>query len=173
MSICQLGVDLTPTSKMFVHLEHDQPYKPALELRDDRFMAAACSQSVDPAPSLPVWCRQRRCVFIRRGGLLRAHGLHSAGRLLARSRLSRLELPGCTANCSLPCLQCICCLLLSVAHTPEPSVDCLDQGSGKDLIQPVLDNQLKASSPLIIPEEVPPKPGLLFICIAFLSASLS
>ena len=28
------------------------------------------------------------------------------------------------------------------------------QGTGKDLIQPVLDNQLKASSPLVIPPEV-------------------
>ena len=28
------------------------------------------------------------------------------------------------------------------------------QGSGKDLIQPVLDNQLKASSPLVLPPEV-------------------
>jgi len=28
------------------------------------------------------------------------------------------------------------------------------QGSGSDLIQPVLDNQLKASSPLVLPEEV-------------------
>ncbi len=28
------------------------------------------------------------------------------------------------------------------------------QGSGKDLIQPVLDNQLKAASPLVIPAEV-------------------
>ena len=30
------------------------------------------------------------------------------------------------------------------------------QGSGSDLIQPVLDNQLKASSPLVLPEEVCP-----------------
>lgn len=28
------------------------------------------------------------------------------------------------------------------------------QGSGKDLIQPVLDNQLKAASPLVLPPEV-------------------
>ena len=28
------------------------------------------------------------------------------------------------------------------------------QGSGSDLIQPVLDNQLKASSPLVLPQEV-------------------
>ena len=28
------------------------------------------------------------------------------------------------------------------------------QGSGKDLIQPVLDNQLKAASPLLIPPKV-------------------
>ena len=28
------------------------------------------------------------------------------------------------------------------------------QGSGKDLIQPVLDNQLKAASPLVLPAEV-------------------
>lgn len=28
------------------------------------------------------------------------------------------------------------------------------QGSGKDLIQPVLDNQLKAASPLLIPAKV-------------------
>ena len=28
------------------------------------------------------------------------------------------------------------------------------QGSGSNLIQPVLDNQLKASSPLLVPEEV-------------------
>lgn len=27
------------------------------------------------------------------------------------------------------------------------------QGSGKDLIQPVLDNQLKAASPLVLPEQ--------------------
>jgi hypothetical protein len=33
------------------------------------------------------------------------------------------------------------------------------QGSGKDLIQPVLDNQLKAASPLVLPPEV--RPGLL------------
>ena len=37
------------------------------------------------------------------------------------------------------------------------------QGSGKDLIQPVLDNQLKAASPLVLPAEVqlpthPPSP---------------
>ena len=31
---------------------------------------------------------------------------------------------------------------------------CPGQGSGKDLIQPVLDNQLKAISPLVIPEGV-------------------
>ncbi len=30
------------------------------------------------------------------------------------------------------------------------------QGSGKDLIQPVLDNQLKAASPLVLPPEVCP-----------------
>jgi len=28
------------------------------------------------------------------------------------------------------------------------------QGSGKDLIQPVLDNQLKAASPLLVPAKV-------------------
>jgi 20S proteasome subunit beta 6 len=28
------------------------------------------------------------------------------------------------------------------------------QGSGKDLIQPVLDNQLKAASPLLVPPRV-------------------
>ena len=31
---------------------------------------------------------------------------------------------------------------------------CALQGSGKDLIQPVLDNQLKAASPLVLPPEV-------------------
>ncbi len=32
---------------------------------------------------------------------------------------------------------------------------CCDlQGSGKDLIQPVLDNQLKAASPLLVPAKV-------------------
>ena len=30
----------------------------------------------------------------------------------------------------------------------------LRQGSGKDLIQPVLDNQLKAASPLVLPPQV-------------------
>lgn len=30
------------------------------------------------------------------------------------------------------------------------------QGSGKDLIQPVLDNQLKAASPLLVPAKVHP-----------------
>lgn len=30
------------------------------------------------------------------------------------------------------------------------------QGSGKDLIQPVLDNQLKAASPLLVPPQVRP-----------------
>ena len=28
------------------------------------------------------------------------------------------------------------------------------QGSGKELIQPVLDNQLKAASPLVLPQQV-------------------
>ena len=40
------------------------------------------------------------------------------------------------------------------------------QGSGKDLIQPVLDNQLKAASPLVLPPEV--RAGL---CCAPLSVS--
>ncbi len=30
----------------------------------------------------------------------------------------------------------------------------LSQGSGKELIQPVLDNQLKAASPLVLPPQV-------------------
>lgn len=30
------------------------------------------------------------------------------------------------------------------------------QGSGKELIQPVLDNQLKAASPLVLPQQVGP-----------------
>jgi 20S proteasome subunit beta 6 len=34
------------------------------------------------------------------------------------------------------------------------------QGSGKDLMQPVLDNQLKADSPLLVPQRVSsPCPG--------------
>lgn len=41
----------------------------------------------------------------------------------------------------------VSCHLLSIIWTWV-------QGSGKDLIQPVLDNQLKASSPLVIPAEV-------------------
>jgi 20S proteasome subunit beta 6 len=28
------------------------------------------------------------------------------------------------------------------------------QGSGKEIIQPVLDNQLKAASPLVLPQQV-------------------
>lgn len=36
------------------------------------------------------------------------------------------------------------------------------QGSGKDLIQPVLDNQLKAASPLLVPAKVRPFNALLF-----------
>lgn len=38
------------------------------------------------------------------------------------------------------------------------------QGTGKDLIQPVLDNQLKASSPLVLPAEVA---LLVEACFAF------
>ena len=30
------------------------------------------------------------------------------------------------------------------------------QGSGKELIQPVLDNQLRAASPLVLPQQVGP-----------------
>lgn len=33
----------------------------------------------------------------------------------------------------------------------------VSQGSGKDLIQPVLDNQLKAASPLLVPAKVGPE----------------
>lgn len=35
---------------------------------------------------------------------------------------------------------------------------CRAQGSGKDLIQPVLDNQLKTISPLVLPEGVRSEP---------------
>lgn len=40
------------------------------------------------------------------------------------------------------------------------------QGSGKDLIQPVLDNQLKAASPLLVPAKVTPRACSPYACIS-------
>jgi hypothetical protein len=39
------------------------------------------------------------------------------------------------------------------------------QGSGKDLIQPVLDNQLKTISPLVVPEGVRALASLPIACV--------
>lgn len=48
-------------------------------------------------------------------------------------------------------------LLQLPTHLPLPcsgAVPAGCQGSGKELIQPVLDNQLKAASPLVLPQQV-------------------
>ena len=42
--------------------------------------------------------------------------------------------------------------------SPQGELACWVQGTGKDLIQPVLDNQLAASSPLVLPPQVGPHP---------------
>ena len=47
-------------------------------------------------------------------------------------------------------------------RVPHPFYCACEQGSGKDLIQPVLDNQLKAASPLLLPAKVS-SPYLLFL----------
>ena len=71
------------------------------------------------------------CEFCLPGNVLPS--LHAALPQAAAHRQHVGLMPGC------------CMLMLQAA--------CL-QGTGKDLIQPVLDNQLKASSPLVLPAEV-------------------
>lgn len=51
--------------------------------------------------------------------------------------------------------------------TPTPGLSHVappHQGSGKDLIQPVLDNQLKAASPLLVPAKARPTRCRSFLC---------
>ena len=48
----------------------------------------------------------------------------------------------------------LACSIICEASGLQKALCCALQGSGKDLIQPVLDNQLKAASPLVLPPEV-------------------
>ena len=58
--------------------------------------------------------------------------------------------------------SCYAHVLLLCSATSRPGlcdhILCYMQGSGKDLIQPVLDNQLKAASPLLVPAKVDARP---------------
>lgn len=51
------------------------------------------------------------------------------------------------------CCVVFCMPVVSNAHRVAP-LHVRKQGSGKELIQPVLDNQLKAASPLVLPPQV-------------------
>lgn len=58
-------------------------------------------------------------------------------------------------TCKLMCLTAV--MLQALTDIAQH----VTQGSGKDLIQPVLDNQLKAASPLLVPAKVCPCKYLL------------
>ena len=78
----------------------------------------------------------------------------------------------CEVPTSHPCVRLahlLYLLHLAVLPTAWPKAHArfrpTTQGSGKDLIQPVLDNQLKTISPLVVPEGVRAVVSMLETCV--------
>jgi len=88
------------------------------------------------------WCLPHRCIF--------AVHLHNNCRLMRANLLeiACFNYQYCALSGSYYCTMHHCSVV-----TIKYSC-CNVQGSGKDLIQPVLDNQLKAASPLLVPAKV-------------------